>query len=298
MKFQSNHVSLRALRTFCAAARNSSFTIAADYLFVTPSAVSHQIKSLEDELGIALFERGNRSLALTEAGEALYEEVDPLISKIDQVTAKFKKHTVRHALRVSVQPFFASELFVPRLTEFIEKHPEIDLHIDSSDESPEKHPPSADVSIRVFSKAPENLAAEAFFPLRIVPACSKALRRKIFTRGGKPAGPFPIILHSRRKGLWQAWSDSSGIKLPEPTSTVQLDSTLAVVQAAEKGVGVAMVPVPASNSLFASGKLVKLYDHEAATSERYYFVSSPEAAKTAPVKALRSWVLNTFAELS
>lgn len=298
MKIQSNHVSLRALRTFCAAARNSSFTVAADHLFVTPSAVSHQIKSLEDELGIALFERGNRSLALTEAGQALFDQVDPLINEIEKITSKFKMQTVRQSLRVSVQPFFASELFVPRLAEFIEKHPEIDMHIDSSDESPEKHPASADVSIRVFTKAPANLAAEAFFPLRIVPACSKGLRQKIFTRSGKPIGPFPIILHSRRAGLWQAWSDSSGIELPKPTSTVQLDSTLAVVQAAEKGVGVAMVPVPASNRLFASGKLVKLYDHEAATPERYYFVSSPEAAKTAPVKALRNWVLSTFAELS
>ncbi len=298
MKIQSKHVSLRALRTFCAAARNSSFTIAADFLFVTPSAVSHQIKNLEDELGIALFQRGNRSLALTDAGQALFDQVDPLISKIDQITAKFKQQNTRHTLRVSVQPFFASELFVPRLAEFIEQHPEIDMHIDSSDESPERHPPSADVSIRVFTRAPANLAAEAFFPLRIVPACSKALRQKIFAGGKKPVGPFPIISHSRRTGLFQAWTESSGIKLPEPTSTIQLDSTLAVVQAAEKGVGVAMVPVPASNRLFKSGKLVKLYDHEAATAERYYFVSSLEAAKTAPVKALRNWVLNSFAELS
>lgn len=298
MKIQSSHVSLRALRTFCVAARNLSFTLAADVLFVTPSAVSHQIKSLEDELGIALFERGNRTLSLTDAGQALFDEVDPLISKINEVTARFKKQKIRHTMRVSVQPFFASELFVPRLAEFIARHPEIDMHIDSSDESPEKHPASTDVSIRVFSKAPPNLAAEAFFPLRIVPACSKALRRKILTASKKKDEHFPIILHSRRSGLWQTWSDSSGIQLPQPTSTIQLDSTLAVVQAAEKGVGVAMVPVPASNRLFASGKLVKLYEHEAATPERYYFVSSKEDAKKPPVQALRNWVLNTFAELS
>lgn len=298
MKPQNNQVSLRALRTFCVAATHSSFRVAAEQLFVTPSAVSHQIKSLEDELGIVLFERSNRELSLTDAGRGLFEKTDPLIRKLDRITSQFRKRTVRHTLRVSVQPFFAGELFVPRLAEFMQNHPEIDMHIDTSDESPEKHPPSADVSIRVFSRAPANLAAEAFFPLRIVPACSKALRDRILDGGNQPSGPFPIILHSRRAGLWQAWSDSSGIELPEPTSTIKLDSTQAVVQAAEKGVGVALVPVPASNRLFASGKLVKLYEHEAATAERYYFVSSIEAAKTAPVKALRNWVLSTFAELA
>ena len=294
MKPVNKQISLRALRTFCVAARHSSFRIAAESLFVTPSAVSHQIKGLEEELGISLFDRGSRSLSLTDAGKALFDQVDPLITQINQVTARFKQRKTRHTLRVSVQPFFASELFVPRLGEFIEQHPEIDMVIDTTDENPEKHPATADVSIRVFRKAPENLAAEAFFPLRIVPACTRELHKKILNGSKKPKGPYPIIEHSRRNAWWQWWSESAKVDMPEPSSTLHLDSTVAVVRAAEQGLGVAMVPTPASNRLFENKQLVKLYEHEAATPERYYFVSSREAADHYAVKALRNWVFSTF----
>lgn len=298
MKPGHKQISLRALRTFCVAARHSSFRIAAESLFVTPSAVSHQIKGLEEELGIVLFDRGNRALSLTDAGSALFDQVDPLITQIDQVTSRFKQRKTRHALRVSVQPFFASELFVPRLAEFIEQHPEIDMVIDTTDEDPEKHPAAADVSIRVFRKAPTHLAAEAFFPLRIVPACTGEWKRKILNGSKTPKGPFPIIEHSRRNAWWQWWSESAGVDVPRPSSTLHLDSTVAVVRAAEQGLGVAMVPVPASNRLFDQNHLVRLYDHEAATPERYYFVSSKEAAANPAVKALRTWVFSTFDTLS
>lgn len=298
MKPSNKQTSLRALRTFCVAARHGSFRIAAERLFVTPSAVSHQVKGLELELGITLFERGSRAIGLTEAGQALFDQVNPLILQIDRVTAQFKQHSSRHTLRVSVQPFFASELFVPRLAEFIEQHPEIDMVIDTTDEDPEKHPSAADVSIRVFRKAPTHLSAEAFFPLRIVPACTREWKRKILNGSSSPANPFPIIEHSRRNAWWQWWSDSAGIDVPKPSSTLHLDSTVAVVRAAEQGLGVAMVPVPASNRLFKQDQLVRLYEHEAATPERYYFVSSNEAASTPSVKALRNWVFDTFESLS
>lgn len=298
MRITNRQLSLRGMRTFCAAARALSFRVAAEKLFVTASAVSHQIKSLEEELGVSLFVRTNRSLELTDAGQALFDELDPLMLEIDRVTSRFRARADRGTLRISVQPFFASELFVPRLAEFTAAHPEIDMHIDTSDESPEKHPPSADVSIRVFRKAPAGLAAVAFFPLRLVPACSAALRKKILGRRKTPAGPFPIIVHTRRSNQWQLWSESAGIDMPEPSSIVQLDSTVAVVRAAEQGLGVALVPMPSSTRLFEAGQLVPLYDHEATTPERYYFVSSPEAAATKPVQALRQWVLKTFAPLA
>ena len=298
MKITNRQLSLRGMRTFCAAARHMSFRVAGEKLFVTASAVSHQIKNLEEELGVSLFSRANRSLELTDAGQALFDELDPLMREIDQVTARFRARADRRTLRISVQPFFASELFVPKLAEFIELHPEIDMHIDTSDESPEKHPASADVSIRVFRRAPPDLAADAFFPLRLVPACTKSLRKKVLAGKKRPAGPFPIIVHTRRSNQWQWWSDSAGIEIPEPANIVQLDSTVAVVRAAEQGLGVALVPMPASARLFESGQLVRLYDHEAISPERYYFVSSHEAASSEPVRELRKWVLTTFTPMA
>lgn len=297
MNTEHRQTSLRALRTFCAAARHTSFKAAAGELHVTPSAVSHQVKSLETELGTRLFERGNNGLALTPAGRTLFTEVDPLIRRIDEVTSRVRKHRARQTLAISVQPFFASALFVPRLAEFTAKHPEIDLQLDTSDERSENHPAGADASIRVFKSAPTNLSADAFFPLRLMPACSPALHASIVD-DDTGLRPFPMIVHSHRTGQWDIWVESSGVKLPEPSSIVRLDSTVAAVAAAERGLGVAMVPMPLSASLIESGRLVPLHEHEAPTPERYYFVCSEQAREKAQVQALRRWVLKTFPPLA
>lgn len=289
--------SLRGLRTFCIAAEHASFRAAADELFVTASAVSHQIKNLEEEFGLELFDRSGRALVLTEVGEALFADVEPLISRLDQVTSSYRKKQKRHTLRISVQPFFASELLVPHLSEFTERYPEIDMQLETIDESSEKHPPSADVSIRVFRSAPPNLASDAFFPLRLIPACSPELHKKIVNGGKNPKRPFPVIVHTRRSGQWKLWTESAGIRLPEITSTIQLDSTVAVVRAAEQGLGVALVPMPLSKARFDSGSLVRVYEHEADTPERYYVVCSPSVANKKPVQAFRNWVLQTFSPM-
>ena len=126
--------SLRGLRTFCVAARLGSFRRASEELFVTASAVSHQIKSLEDELGEPLFARSNRDRVLTATGELLYAKLNPLIEQLDTVVSGFKTGSVRVSIRISVQPFFASEYFVPRLSEFAAQHPEIDIQVGTSDE--------------------------------------------------------------------------------------------------------------------------------------------------------------------
>ncbi len=113
MAISKKQLSLRGLRTFCVAGRHQSFRIAAEELFVSTSAVSHQIKALEQELQQVLFDRKAQTMELTEAGEALYAEISPLIRQIEAVTERFSARFGRRALRVSVQPFFASEMFVP-----------------------------------------------------------------------------------------------------------------------------------------------------------------------------------------
>lgn len=100
-----------------------------------PGAVSHQTKNLEQELGQELFDRDGGSLTLTDAGLSLYKEVNPHIQRLDEAASRHKSTAPRGTLRISVQPFFASELFVPRLAEFTAAHPEIDIKVDTSDVS-------------------------------------------------------------------------------------------------------------------------------------------------------------------
>lgn len=291
-------LSLRGLRTFCVAAEHGSFREAAEELFITASAVSHQIKNLEQELGEPLFERLTRSVKLTSAGLSLYEDVRPLIEELDAVSLKHRRTNVRSTLRISVQPFFASELFVPNLTEFTELHPQLDIKVDTSDESGEKHPASADASIRVFKKPPRDLHSDPLFAVRLVPVASKDLYRKIRKKGDQFEGRFSRIVHDSRPTAWRDWEKKSGMRLPEDSNLVRLDSMIAVARAAERGLGVALVPAQLSDSWFDSGALVRLSSHELTTDDAFYFVCDHKDKDTEGVRQLREWVLQKFDDVA
>jgi LysR family glycine cleavage system transcriptional activator len=290
----NRNISLRGLRAFCFAAEHESFRDAAEKLFITASAVSHQIKNLEGELGQKLFERTSRSLTLTEAGHSLLADIKPLITRLDEVAARHRVSTTRATLSISVQPFFASELFIPRLSEFTRDHPDIDIKVDTSDESAEKHPATADVSIRVFRSAPAGYASDRLFPLRLIPAASPALRKKIVVKETSISGDVPLLVHDSRPSAWRQWSQSSGMEVPRDASIIRLDSMIAIARAAERGLGAALVPVQLSDAWFESGSLVPLSDHELPTRDAYYFVCRVEDADNETIQTLRRWVLQNF----
>lgn len=286
--------SLRELRAFCIAAELGSFRAAADRLFLTASAVSHQIKNLESMLGSQLFVRNARSLDLTEAGDELFADIHLRIEELDVVVGKHVRTSIQTSLRISVQPFFASELFVPRLADFREAHPDIDITVDTSDESTEKHPSNADVSIRIFKTPPPNLAAQQLFPLRLIPAGSPKFYDQVKLRAGKVLSDFPLILHESRPKAWRQWERSSGIGLPRGAPLIRLDSMIAVVRAAEQSLGAALVPVGLSNASFHADTLVPLFEHELVTQESYFVVCRPDDAKLEHVAAFVTWVLQAF----
>jgi LysR family glycine cleavage system transcriptional activator len=296
MTTSNQKTSLRGLRTFCVAAEHASFRDAAERLFITASAVSHQIRNLEEELGLKLFERLNRATRLTEAGASLYEDVSPLIANLDTATSRHRKSESRSALRISVQPFFASEIFVPSLNEFTQRHPEIDIKVDTSDESAEKHPGNADVSIRIFKSPPESLCADRLFPLRLVPAASPTFRDQVSLQDKTVVSAFPLIVHDSRPTAWKNWQRDSGIVLPQEQASIRLDSMIAVARAAERGLGAALVPVQLSDPWFASGTLVRLFEYELETNEAYYLVCRHEDKKIEAVRLLRKWALQRFDE--
>ncbi|MBT8105521.1 MAG: LysR family transcriptional regulator [Woeseiaceae bacterium] len=287
--------SLRGLRTFCVAARYQSFKTAASELFVTASAVSQQVKSLEEELGLRLFERSAREVVLTEDGRALYEALRPLLEQLDALVADFRKAGRRKSVRISVQPFFASEFFVPRLSEFTARHPEIDIQVGTSDEASEKLPAEADLSIRLFSKAPAGTRADLLFPLRMVPAGSAAFRKTVKVKDKRIVSDFPLIVHDTRPKAWKEWSNSTGIALPEDARVTRLDSMIAVVRAAEQGIGAALVPVPIAEQWFKQRTIVRLFEDELVADVSYYLVSQDERSANPAVDTLRSWILERFA---
>lgn len=291
------HTSLRKLRTFCVAAEHESFTLAADELFITASAVSHQVKGLEEELGELLFDRHSRELRLTETGRALYKEAGPLIEQLDEAVARIKGSRPRRSVRMSVQPFFASEYFVPRLSEFSAQHPAIDIQVGTSDESAETLAADADLAIRLFRKPPPNVEAMALFPLRLMPAGSPDFKKQLKVRKQQIISEFPLIVHDTFPKAWDQWSQAAGITLPAESKITRLDSMIAVVRACERGIGAALMPVPIADLWFLQGSIVPLFDQEPLLADLTYFLLiADDRADDPDVVLLRDWILATFTD--
>jgi DNA-binding transcriptional LysR family regulator len=286
-------LSLRGLRTFCAVARHRSFRMAADEHFVTASAVSHRIKSLEEEVGTRLFERHDRHLALTDTGRALFEEIAPLIERIDETAARLLHKQGRRNLRISAQPFFASELLVPALDRFTADFPDVDITVDTSDEALEKLPQNVDISVRLCRHAPESYDHERLFPLRHTPACSPRFLAR-YAKDGLPGRSFPVIVHAARPNAWDKWMRESGTRIPEPSNVLKLDSMASVVAAAERGLGAALVPMPLSTRWFDNGSLVRLFGSDLVSRDAYYLVWGGTLDPAA--MAFHDWSLQTFAQ--
>ncbi len=286
--------SLRFLKTFQIAAKRGSFKAAADELCVTASAISHQIKVLEDELGLALFERGPRSLALTEAGAHYLENIDAVFSRLESVTEQLRARFSRAVVRLQVPPFFASELLVPRLASFSAVHADIDIQIATDITPNEAHASDSDVSIVVGTGDWGDVHATRLFSLTYVPACSPQLLRRSSIRSVTDLEQESLIAHNHRPDLWDRWTAMLGIDPLRPKQLIRFDTMSAVVHAAEQGVGVALVSTPLSTSRFSCGSLTKLFDAELATGESYFLVVRPDDAARPAVRQLIAWLLQQF----
>ncbi len=288
--------SIRALRTFCVAARCLSFKAAAEELYITPSAVSHQIKGLEHELRAQLFERRTREVALTEMGSTLFSQVAPLLAELDKVTARFVQRSgQRRVLRITLLPFFASEMLIPRLSAFADEHRSIDIRVETT-EAGAQHPNGSDASILLLPARPVDVVAHPLFALRLAPACSPQLARELKLGDPRALLSATLIVHKQRPHAWSDWFAAMSVTLDRPPKVIRLDSMFAVARAAERGLGVALVPIPLSGTWFSTGALIRPCIGELSTTDRYYFVYRPEAASNPDVCALRDWVIATFAQ--
>lgn len=289
--------SLKFLKTFQLAATRQSFKAAAEELFVTPSAVSHQIKALEEQLGVALFERGPHSLTLTEAGRGYLHHVDTVFARLETVTEQLQIRRGRSVVRLHIPPFFATELLLPRLPKFLESQPDTDIHINTLAAPVPAHAADADLSI-VVGAAPEGgQASHKLFSQAFVPACSPALLQRNPIDTIEDLNNHTLITHEVRRDGWQRWAQPLGIEL-HPKKLVRLDTMFAAAQAAEHGVGVALVSEPLANERFLQGSLVKLFDAQLQTGESYFLILRNEDAARPDVSALKQWILDQFSAVA
>jgi LysR family glycine cleavage system transcriptional activator len=286
--------SLKFLKTFQVAAKLSSFKAAAEELYVTPSAVSHQIKALEEQLGVALFERGARgvrTLTLTDAGAHYLEHINDIFSKLESVTEQLQVRYGRTIIRLNVPPFFANEMLLPRLASFSQAREETDIRIETTYSAPKTHPPEADLSIVVGAGPWGELVVHELFAQSFIAACSPAFRRDHPITEYTDLNGKTLIVHEERRDAWERWATGLGLEPIKPNRLVRLDTMSAVVLAAEQGVGAALVPARLSADRFSAGGLVRLFDAELTTNESYVLLHRPEDRERQDLQELVEWIL-------
>ena len=283
--------SLKAIKTFQIAAKHSSFAIAADELCITPSAVSHQIKTLETQLGLPLFSRSARALALTDAGARYLEQIDDLFMRLESVTEQLRARYGRNSVRLHVPAYFASEMLLPRLSEFSKLHDGIDLRIETQGAHGRTHAAEADISVVVGSALERSLIAHPLFAQTMVPGVLAGAVCRASGETLRRPEQHTLLVHEARRDDWDRWAIAVGMKALQPAQIVRIDSMSAATRAAEKSIGIALLPAELSRRKFDSGRLMRVFDDELVTQEEYTLLVRTEDENRDDIRALCAWLM-------
>ncbi len=288
--------SLSLLRAFERAAYHRSFKLAAEDLHVTPSAVSHKIKQLEEELGIPLFHRVTRAVRLTPAGQVYFRDVHRAFARLETGTQKLQDRFGRQVLRLHLLPFFASEVLVPKLHSFQARHPDIDLHLESSFGRSETHPEDADISIALGTGTWPGLVSVELMQLELLAVAAPQVAAAMKGDDVDEVNQHPLIYFATKLDAWEQWSRGVGLQRFKPRQTLTMDSIYSAMQAAEQGLGIMVVPLPLGEARLASSGLVPLFDR-VRIPDRYYLVYRRADEVRPNIQKFRDWIVDEFHRL-
>lgn len=287
---------LNALRAFEASARQLSFTRAAEELFVTQAAISHQIKALEDNLGIKLFMRKNRSLLLTEEGQSYYLDIKDVFNALHDATERLLARGAKGAITVSLQPSFAIQWLVPRLNTFNLLHPDIDVRIKAVDQPENSLTEDVDLAIYYGRGRWSGIHAEQLHTEYLIPVCSPLL-----LSGSKPLGVIDdlanhTLLHDASRRDWKRWFKHVDFNGGNVNHGPIFSHSAMVLQAAIHGQGVALAHSVLAKPDIDSGRLVCPFKEVLISKNSYYIVCREKQLELGKIAAFREWVLQTVAD--
>jgi len=284
--------SLSGLRAFEAAARHLSFKAAADELSLTPTAVSHRIRRLEEELGCELFHRRPRAVTLSDAGAVLLPDVRDAFQRLQRATGKLKQAEDKGVLTISTVPSFAVKWLVPRLGDFQREHPEIDARIATNLDLCNFRDDGVDLAIRFGLGSWPGLRADLLMREEIFPVAAPSL-----LAGDRPLrDPSDLARHtllhiSRYPDYWHRWLSMTGLEGLEPAGNLMFDDSSTALQAAINGLGVALGWHALTDADVAAGRLVDPF-HLPLPQATAFYVVAPLASQDQPaVAAFRDWIL-------
>mgnify|MGYP001181705674 CR=1 FL=1 len=283
---------LNAVRVFEAAARHESFIAAAEELNVTPSAVSHAVRSLEEFLGLALFHRAHRRVSLSRAGEVYLPPVQEALGALGRAGAALAQESAAGALTLSVSPSFAVGWLVPRLSSFQLQYPEYEVRLTTSIELIDFAVTDMDAAVRTGSGVWPGLVSHRLMTEEPVPVCSPALLTgsQALVRPENLKGA--TLLHDLpRLGLWQSWLSAAGIDHPDPVAGPKFQTAAITVEAAAGGLGVALSNRSFVGEALRLGRLVIPFDISIGSQTTHYLVYPEEHAELPRILAFRDWLL-------
>jgi DNA-binding transcriptional LysR family regulator len=289
--------SLDLLRGFEAAARLLSFTRAGEELHLTQSAVSRQIQELEDQLGVALFQRRHRALALTEAGQQLYPAAAQVLATVRAATERLRTLAGRRVLSVTTTHSFAALWLIPRLAGFTREHPGAEVRILADARVQDLERDGLDIALRHGPAAIAGPGAVRLFGERVFPVCSPQLvgdakrplrepadlRHHVLLQFDDPEGRHPW-LH------WKSWLEIVGLPDLRPAGSLLFSGYEQIIPAAIAGHGVALGRTPLVRDALKRGELVAPFPRHADPARAYFAVVSKNAEGRPDVAAFLAWL--------
>lgn len=282
---------LNSLKAFEVAARHLSFTRAADELFVTQAAVSHQIKALEEFLSMKLFVRKKRSLFLTEEGQSYYLDLKDIFKALNDATEKLLAKGEKGAITVALQTSFAIQWLVPRINGFSQMNPDIDVRIKAVNKNEGFLSDDVDVAIYYGRGNWSGVVADKLHTEYLTPVCSPSL-----FQGDKPLQELDdlsqhTLLHDSSRETWQEWLRHFNVLGVNVNHGPIFSHSMMVQQAASLGQGIALGHSVLARAEIEAGRLICPFEEKLVTKEAYYLVCEQSQADLGKITAFREWLL-------
>lgn len=286
---------LNPLRAFEVAARHLSFTRAAEELSVTPSAVSHQIKTLEENLGITLFTRDANTLSLTAAGKAYLPSVQQAFKQLAHATQQLRTLNLQ-ALKINVPPTFAVKWLMPRMAGFMREYPEIDLKVSTLNHLIDFSREDFDLCIRYGRGVYPGLLAELCMPVEVFPVCSPKLLHGANPLINPSDLKFHTLIHDESfysdvsNPTWGNWLENMGISDVDSMRGPSFWPSHLVIEAAKDGLGVALVKKNWILKDIADGTLVRPFSSSLPVEFSYFIVYPAERTQDTRIRTFINWM--------
>lgn len=287
---------LNALRAFEAAARHLSFSAAAAELHVTPAAISHQIKGLEDDLGVKLFRRLNREVQLTDAGQACLPGLRDGFDRIAEAVSRAQRQDAAGIVTVSSSPGLAAKFLVPRIETFRTLHPEIDLRIDASMHLVDLTRENVHVALRYGHGRYPGLDVKLLMRTAVVPVCAPSLLRGAHPLRTPHDLRHHMLIHDETLANdpscpdWAMWLRAAGVDGVDSHRGLRFNQVALALDAAIAGRGVVLTRNIFAADDLAAGRLVRLFDTSTPVEFAVYLVTPPALTSLPKVKAFTDWV--------